>query len=367
MIEEKYISLLTVTNGNNTININELLYTEYPLSSIPMINDMIINYWVFAHNLTNKEKELFIEKGNTYKIICEYVNLLNMFGKYVEEKKYNDLYSIIGKLIALIPSMSPVRKQLNELLTLILYYKDSIEKPNNNIVDVKIIDPVVCPKKLDIVKSSINNNPIQSNTNAISNIDNNTKKRTKLFYDSEFTGLHQNTTLISIGIFSECGKNFYAEFTDYDKTQVDGWIKDNIIANTAWLKDLEDIGDEWLIHNGVKDRKVLGNTKLIKTELELWLSQFDEVEFWIDTLAYDWVLFCNLWGNALSLPNNIYYIPNDLSTLFQIVEGDADISRDDYLDFDIQCKGFSNKHNALYDALVVSKNYLKLMSKINKR
>jgi DNA polymerase III epsilon subunit-like protein len=35
-------------------------------------------------------------------------------------------------------------------------------------------------------------------------------KKTKIFFDTEFTGLHQKTTLISIGLVSECGKTFYA-------------------------------------------------------------------------------------------------------------------------------------------------------------
>lgn len=43
----------------------------------------------------------------------------------------------------------------------------------------------------------------------------------KVFFDTEFTGLHQKTTLISIGLISEDGKTFYAELTDYDQTQVD--------------------------------------------------------------------------------------------------------------------------------------------------
>ena len=49
----------------------------------------------------------------------------------------------------------------------------------------------------------------------------------KIFFDCEFTGLHKNTTLISIGLISDCGKTFYAEFTDY---QVDDWIRDNVIS-----------------------------------------------------------------------------------------------------------------------------------------
>ena len=46
----------------------------------------------------------------------------------------------------------------------------------------------------------------------------------KIFFDTEFTGLHQNTTLVSIGLVSDEGERFYAELTDYDETQCDDWI-----------------------------------------------------------------------------------------------------------------------------------------------
>ena len=39
----------------------------------------------------------------------------------------------------------------------------------------------------------------------------------RIYYDAEFTGLHINTTLISIGMVSDSGSFFYAEFNDYDK------------------------------------------------------------------------------------------------------------------------------------------------------
>jgi len=51
-------------------------------------------------------------------------------------------------------------------------------------------------------------------------------KRTKIFFDTEFTGLRQRTTLISIGLVSERRKTFYAEIMDYDKSQVDSWIQE---------------------------------------------------------------------------------------------------------------------------------------------
>ena len=43
----------------------------------------------------------------------------------------------------------------------------------------------------------------------------------KIFYDSEFTGLHQKTTLISFALISESGEQFYVELTDYDKSQIE--------------------------------------------------------------------------------------------------------------------------------------------------
>ena len=53
----------------------------------------------------------------------------------------------------------------------------------------------------------------------------------KIFFDTEFTGLHKNTELISIGLIAENGNMFYGEITNYDKSQVDNWIQENVINN----------------------------------------------------------------------------------------------------------------------------------------
>ena len=104
----------------------------------------------------------------------------------------------------------------------------------------------------------------------------------KIFFDTEFTGLHQNTTLISIGMVAEDGRKFYAEFNDYDKTQIDRWLKENVIDNLMYDGRPDYDTQEWYHW---------GNTKFIKEKLTQWLSQFDKVEMWSDCFAYDWVLF----------------------------------------------------------------------------
>jgi len=176
--------------------------------------------------------------------------------------------------------------------------------------------------------------------------------KTKIFFDTEFTGLHQGTTLISLGAISECGKTFYAEFTDYDKNQIDYWLQKNVIDNLILPHNLG--------ANGVGVDGFVGNTKFIKEHLEKWLSQFEEVEMWGDCLSYDWILFCQIWGHAFNIPKNVYYIPFDICTVLKMKAIDPDINREifgcgeDYSEVP--------KHNSLWDAKVIKMCYEKLMN-----
>ena len=183
-----------------------------------------------------------------------------------------------------------------------------------------------------------------------------------MFIDFEYTGLHQTTTPISLGIISECGKTFYAEFTDYSKTQIDDWLLKNVIDNLC----LDTLDNQANIHNW----KIKGVTKNIKEALEVWLSQFEEVVVWSDCLSYDWVLFCNIWGHAFNIPKNVYYIPMDICTLFDDKNIDPDISREEYCEINSvmteeRTKGLPKevvfaKHNALWDAFIIRECYKKL-------
>ena len=191
----------------------------------------------------------------------------------------------------------------------------------------------------------------------------------KLFFDTEFTGLHKNTTLISIGIISDDNKTFYAEFNDYDESQVDKWIQENVIDNLvmkppkpneeeyylAWRSEDNPIGNN--LYNGFSVQ-LRGDIKTIANELELWLSQFDEVEIWSDCLSYDWVLFNDIFGHAFNIPKNVYYIPFDICTLFKMKNIDPDISREEFINYSVKGK----KHNSLYDAKVIKSCFNKLIN-----
>ena len=168
----------------------------------------------------------------------------------------------------------------------------------------------------------------------------------KVFFDTEFTGLHKNTTLISIGLITEKGDTFYAELTDYDKSQVDDWIYKNVIENL-------NIPDEY---GKQKVNTFKGDTQYVADKLKSWLSDFGSVEMWSDCLAYDWVLFNHLFGHAFNIPSNVYYIPFDICTLFKVKGIDPDISREEFVGIN------GEKHNALHDAKVIKACYEKLMN-----
>jgi hypothetical protein len=173
----------------------------------------------------------------------------------------------------------------------------------------------------------------------------------KVFFDTEFTGLHQNTTLISIGLIAEDGKTFYAENWEYDKTQIDGWLQENVINNNTLFLS----GKEVNASTNLSCYCHSGGVDMIRADLEDWFKQFDHVEIWSDCLSYDWVLFNQLFGHAFNIPKNVYYIPFDICTLFKVKGIDPDINREEFAGIE------GAKHNALHDAKVIKACYDRLM------
>jgi len=165
----------------------------------------------------------------------------------------------------------------------------------------------------------------------------------KLFFDTEFTGLHQHTSLISIGIVADNGKTFYAELNDYDQSQIDDWLKTNVIDNLVLTAETEtDIYSEKV--------RFFGSSSDLKNVLSLWLTEnFEKVEMWSDCLSYDWVLFSQIFGHAFNIPSNVYYIPFDICTLFKMKGIDPDINRERFINHNNP----DLKHNALHDAAVI--------------
>lgn len=182
----------------------------------------------------------------------------------------------------------------------------------------------------------------------------------KIFLDTEFTGLHKDTTLVSIGMVTEDDVFFYAEFTDYDKSQVDDWLQSNVIDKLYVKEDTLIAGAAWISDDTVRrydSNLVTGNNDHVMFALKKWISQFDSIEIWSDCLAYDWVLFNNIFKHAFNLPKNICYIPFDICTLMKVKGIDPDVNREEFA----RIKVDGNKHNALYDAKIIKACYERLV------
>lgn len=208
----------------------------------------------------------------------------------------------------------------------------------------------------------------------------------RVYYDAEFTELSQHAKLISIGIKSETGSYFYAEF-NYDEDQIsyNDWIKENVIDHLVFNNHIEKYNKIINPNNNLLySIEIKMDPDTISNRLHEWLYNESKVfgckiEFYTDCYAYDWMLLNSLIcenGNALHIPDFISYIPIDLSTTLKLIGEDPDITREDYISAKAineiaDSEPFSNyeilpgihlKHNALWDAMVCEACFKKIMN-----
>ncbi len=114
--------------------------------------------------------------------------------------------------------------------------------------------------------------------------------RTKIFFDTEFTGLQQNTTLISIGAISETDETFYAEFADFDCRQIDDWIRSNVLSKLRFYGNYKKGFNNCTSDTNKQTTEVFGNSIFIKDCFIDWLKPYGNVEFWSDCLSNEMII-----------------------------------------------------------------------------
>lgn len=140
-----------------------------------------------------------------------------------------------------------------------------------------------------------------------------------IFFDTEFTGLVPNTTLISIGLIAETGEEFYAEFTDFNESLVDDWLLENVFAN-CMINHFKGYYPNYC--NIVPFLwTVVGDSDYVANNLKTWLTSLyckhcqednQTIQFVSDVCHYDMVLLCNLFGGAMKLPKWINPVCYDI-------------------------------------------------------
>ncbi|MEI2419069.1 hypothetical protein V6O07_02260, partial [Arthrospira platensis SPKY2] len=128
----------------------------------------------------------------------------------------------------------------------------------------------------------------------------------KLFYHTHHTGLYKGSTLISVAFIAENGVYFYAELSDYDKSQVNDWILQNVIGNLKYVNESKPKCILEPILFGIRSVEVVGTKLDVRYLFFQWLEQFGEdvkVEWVGDVTHYSFVHIVDLlFDNGLNIP-----------------------------------------------------------------
>lgn len=171
----------------------------------------------------------------------------------------------------------------------------------------------------------------------------------KLFYSINYASERKISTLISIGVVSSTGEEFYAEFTDFDENQLtltDGII-DNVIKNLLYKHEkpfCQTLGSATVM-KGTKDE--------VSKALTEFCSKFNRIEFWGD-FAWSGYFLADLLDETTF--NHVRSSFFDIGTLFRVHGINPDIDKEHFIDKPI----IDYKYFALHDAKVIEACYEKI-------
>lgn len=185
-----------------------------------------------------------------------------------------------------------------------------------------------------------------------------------IYFDTEFTGLRKDTSLVSIGMIDENDRSIYIECDDFDRTYDDPWFKENVYKHLL-LSQYETYSFNKRYYDMKKETDVyICNHIYAKKKLTEWLLEYKDVQLVSDVCHYDMVLFIDIFGTAFNIPHMIspvcHDINYDISSFYSVTEKRAfEYSREaivkELYGKDYYIKGM--KHNSLYDAKVIKAIY----------
>lgn len=162
----------------------------------------------------------------------------------------------------------------------------------------------------------------------------------KIFYDTEFLEDGKTIELISIGMFDQDGRQYYAVNRDmpWKRIMRHEWLRANVVPSLPIIK-----------HDGIRPfRKPLLDfahpdvkpRAQIADEVREFIQATPEPELWASYGAYDHVVLAQMFGRMVDLPDGVPMYTND-------VQQEIERLGVPFEDLPKQEKGL---HNALDDA-----------------
>jgi hypothetical protein len=118
----------------------------------------------------------------------------------------------------------------------------------------------------------------------------------RFFYDCEFIEDGTTIDLVSIGVVSEAGAEFYAVSTEFDPGRAIPWVRRNVLDQLP-----------------SPSSPVWKSREQIRADLLAFLTtQGGRIELWAWMSAYDHVCLAQLWGDMRALPRTIPRFTHEL-------------------------------------------------------
>lgn len=144
----------------------------------------------------------------------------------------------------------------------------------------------------------------------------------KWYFDTEFDDDGTAVGLISIGIVGEDGREYYAVSNEFDPDHCCEWVQKNVLTKLLPMNQ----------------RK---SKAQIRADILAMIPPSSKPEFWAYFADYDWVVFCQIFGTMMQLPDGYPMFCMDLKQLMHM-------SGIDRRNVPPQPEG--TEHNALDDA-----------------
>lgn len=142
------------------------------------------------------------------------------------------------------------------------------------------------------------------------------------------------------------GRSYYAVSSDFNAKDADEWVYRNVIQNIEieWIKSYSGDGRNKILDR-IEGKGRYGAVKIMQNEIgksnkqiadeirnfcksdrdyshqgtTIAFSKIKNPEFYAYYAAYDWVLFCSLFGRMIDLPKGFPMYCNDLKQMFDEV------------------------------------------------
>lgn len=158
----------------------------------------------------------------------------------------------------------------------------------------------------------------------------------RYWIDTEFIekGPQYPIELISVGIVAEDGRSYYAQSHEVKLGNFTSWLLHNVYPKLEHL-------DCWarLWSHEEHDCPWKSRTRIAKDIIN-FVGDDPSPEFWGYYADYDWVVFCQIFGTMMDLPNRF---PMYCRDLIQEISEEGVILRE-------ECKTYTGEHHAGMDA-----------------